>query len=112
MTEKEIETKLLKYRNELIDMRYAFGNIVEMADCDEPPKQRSNYTIEFIKDGLSHICSVESKDWCEIYPKDLMPVIKCLKKCCQDKLNHEYEKYQQIVKGVKCLDKLLSAIED
>ena len=98
MTEKEIETKLLKYRNELIDMRYAFGNIAEMADCDEPPKQRNNYTIEFIKDGLSHICSVESKDWCEIYPKDLMPVIKCLKKCCQDK--YKWKPLSAVSKGV------------
>ncbi|WP_290740123.1 hypothetical protein [Fibrobacter sp. UBA3718] len=112
MTEQEIETRLMKLYNDMLAMRYAFGNIEEMADCDEPPKRGSNYTIDFIKKGRPYHCSVKSNDWCEIYPEDLMPALECFKQCCQDKLKYEYAKYQQIVKGIEILDKLLHSVGD
>lgn len=112
MSEYEIENKLMKWYNEMVAMRYAFGNIEEMADCDEPPKRGNDFSIIFKKNGESCTCHIGSKDWTRIYPKDLKPAIECFKQQYQDKLNFEYEKYLQIEKGIKCLDKFWGAIED
>lgn len=112
MSEYEIENKLMKWYNEMVAMRYAFGNIEEMADCDEPPKRGNDFSIIFKKNGEPCTCHIESKDWTRIYPKDLKPAIKCFKQPYQKKLNLEYEKYQQIKKGVTSLDALFSIIEE
>lgn len=112
MSGHEIENKLMKCYNEMIAMRYAFGNIEEMADCDEPPKRGNDFSITFIKNGNSYTCYVESKDWTQIYPKDLKPALECFKSSDRERLAMEIKKYDDIEDMVKKLSKLMDVYED
>jgi hypothetical protein len=112
MSGKEIEDKLMRAYNEMVNMRYAFGNIEEMVDCDEPPKRGNDFSIKFVKNGEVYTCYVESKEWTRIYPKDLKPVIECIKSSDRERITMEMKKYDDIEDMVKKLNRQLNIYED
>lgn len=79
MTIDVIMDELMKLHSEVNHMYRPFGNLEKMVDCDEPPKRENDFSIKFVKNGNPYTCYVESKDWTQIYPKDLKPALECFK---------------------------------
>ena len=112
MTGKDIETKLREVCNCVSEMCFKFEDLESMVDCDELPQKDSNYTIKFVKKGEAYICPIESKNWDEIYPKDLMPAIDCFKPYYKDILQKGYGKCEEIKKMLDKIDALARKDKD
>ena len=107
MTGKDIEFKLRSVANNVSNMCCKFENLESMVDCDEPPQKDSNYTVKFVKNGKAYSCPIESKNWDEIYPKDLMSAIDCFKPYNKDFLLKGYGMCEEIKKMLDQIDRLL-----